>query len=255
MTITVCIPYFNAPDLLNRAAASVLAQTVTDLQLVVVGDGEDPIANGALHPSSYLDPRCVVHVLPENRGPYFAQQVVLSATPHAWYAVVGADDWIEPDHLERFAALGATAAVPGNVWLHAYDEPVRIHRGNFEVGLFAVDRLRALGGHNPAERLGQDTLMKRLLALTGPVVELLAPTYHRVKRAGTLTTSPATRRGSPARNEMRVRNRAVYAAAVRLGSIDRIRDYRLDLIPPAIAAEVEEQAAHLRARFGQAVAA
>jgi glycosyltransferase involved in cell wall biosynthesis len=244
MTILVAIPYFGCPELVERAVRSILAQSYRDLHLVVIGDGDTPPLAGI------LDSRLEVYVLPENRGPYFAQQVALLASPHALYAPHAADDWSDPDHLERLLAVAGEAVITGAVWWHQGDT-VKIHEASYEVGLFATSRLLALGGHNPAERMGQDTLLIRLLRMTGETRATHYPTYHRVKRPGSLMTAPLTRPGSALRNEMRARNRVIYARAGALGSIDAIRRMRQELVPPTIAAEVDEHAARLSTRLGQ----
>lgn len=239
MTIAVAMPYFGCPELVERAVRSVLRQTVRDLALIVVGDGEAP-------PLRVRDNRLVVLTLPENRGPYFAQQVVLGANPFPWYAPHGADDWSDPDHLAGLMSLGGSAVLTGAVWFHNGPN-VTLNVAPYEVGLFSTERLRKLGGHNPAERIGQDTLLMRLLRLTGPVRVTKRATYHRVRRPGTLMTAPATRPGSPARNQMRARNRAVYRKAVALRDVDRIREWRLSQVPPPLSCELEEQTDRLRA--------
>lgn len=239
MTIAVAMPYFGCPELVERAVRSVLRQTVRDLALIVVGDGEAP-------PLKVRDSRLVVLTLPENRGPYFAQQVVLGASPFDWYAPHGADDWSDPDHLAALMSVGGSAVITGAVWFHNGPN-VTLNVAPYEVGLFATERLRGLGGHNPAERIGQDTLLMRLLRLTGPVSVTKRATYHRVRRPGTLMTAPATRPGSKARNEMRARNRAVYRKARELRHVDRIRQWRLAQVPPALSDALEEQTARLRA--------
>ncbi len=249
MTILVAVPYFGCPELVERCVRSVLDQTVEDLAMVVIGDGEEPPLAG-IH-----DSRLEVFVLPENHGPYFAQQVALLASPHAWYAPVGADDWIEPDHLERLADVGGDAVITGAAWWHEYGREPYVKESGLEVGLFARDRLLALGGHNPAERMGQDTLMIRLLRITGELRATHHATYHRVKRSGSLTTSRATGHGSAARNEMRARNRRVFAECERRRDVGSIRAYRESIVPAAIADEVREHATRLSELLGKAVAA
>jgi len=249
VTITVAVPYYGCPELVEKCVRSILAQTVRDIAVVVIGDGEDPPLG------SVRDSRLEVYRLPENRGAYFAQQVALTATPFPWYAPIGADDWIEPDHLERLVAVGGDAVITGAVWFHDRAGRVSVHEGGYEVGLFATSRLLELGGHNPAERIGQDTLMIRLLRLTGELRATHHPTYHRVKREGSLMTSPLTGKGTPYRNDMRRRNRIVLAECERIRAVDLIRRYREGLVPAFIADEVAEHASRLRARLGQEVAA
>lgn len=249
MTTLVTVPYWGCPDLVERAVASILAQTIRDIAVLVIGDGQEPPLAGI------RDSRLEVYTLPENHGPYFAQQVALTASPFAWYAPHAADDWSEPDHLERLFSVGGTAVLTGAVWFHNRQGYASIHHATYEVGLFATERLRAVGGHNPAERMGQDTLMIRLLRATGPTDATHHPTYHRIKRPGSLMTSPDTAPGSPARNQMRARNRAILAECYRLERAEEIKRYREGLVPDELRDEVAHHAARVAARLGQEVAA
>lgn len=248
MTVTVAMPYFGAPRWVNRAARSVLAQDHRDLRLVVIGDGEAP----PLEADVCADPRVVVYQLAENRGTYFATQVALLATPDPWFAIVAADDWIEPDHISQLISIangGATAIPVGGTWEHASpaDRSGR-HRGRRQiVGMYATERLRGIGGFDPAERLSQDTLVLLLLTRFGGVTEAPRPTYHWMRHSGSLTRSPATSHHSPARVAARVRWRTTWLHCRHLRDPSQVRDHRQALIPPAIAAEVDHHAAALRA--------
>lgn len=256
MTITVAMPYWGAPDYVRRAVRSVLAQTVADVRLVVIGDGEEPPLDGL--GTSRLE----VYTLPANRGTYFAHQLILSATPDPWYAPVDADDWVDPEHLEQLVAVGRDAVSTGSVWWHA-GAGRTVYRGkpdrpaSFHVGLFATERLRAIGGYNPAERLGQDTVLLRLLARNGGVHRHApdVPTYHRVKRPGSLTTRPDTGHRSQARIAMKRRNRSLFSQLAQFSTTDDIRFYRGTIVPPAIRDELAIHVERLAARLGQAVAA
>lgn len=249
MTTLVCIPYFGVPDLVERCVRSVLAQSLRDIVVLVIGDGEAP-------PLDVRDDRLAVYVLPENRGPYFAQQLAILASPFDRYAVVGADDWVEPEHLERLAGLGGTAAIVGWSWFHFPNGRVMtVHKG-LETGLYSTNRLRNIGGHNPAERIGQDSLLIHLLRQTGDLRATDQPTYHRVVRPGSLSRAPETKRGSDARNEMRAHNRAVLRQCLRLGRPNRIREYRDSLVPAEVRDELAEHVERLSGVLGrQAVAA
>lgn len=249
MTVTVAIPYFGCPELVERAVRSVLDQTHRDIHVVVIGDGEEPPLAGV------SDSRLDVFTMPVNHGPYFALQVALLGIGHRWFAPFGADDYAEPDHLERLVALWHSthvdAVVTGAVFTNSGD----VHRGPYEVGLFRRSRVLDIGGYNPAERIGQDSLMLRLLKLTGPTVSTTEPTYHRVKRPGALTTSAETGFGSPARNEMRARNRAVFASCSALRDLSMIRAYRASIVPADIAYALEGEVARLGERLRDRVAA
>lgn len=255
MTITVAMPYRGAPEYVRQAVQSVLAQTERNLRLVVIADGEQPPLAGI------RDSRLEVYALPESHGTYFAHQLILSATPDAWYAPHDADDWTEPDHLERLLACGVPAVGMGSIWLHI-NGTAKVYRGMaerqavFHVGLFATERLRSIGGYNPAERIGQDTIVLRLLSRTGPYVRFAPdhPTYHRRKHPGSLTTSPFTNHRSEERRMMKRRNRLVVEATAGR-SLAEIRIYRESIIPPQVRDELAHHVERLSSRMGKAVAA
>lgn len=246
MTVTVAVPYYGCPDLVGRAVRSILDQTYRDIHVVVIGDGEEPPLEGI------TDSRLDVFTMPVNRGAYFALQVALLGVGHRWFAPFGADDYADPDHLERLVALYRSSKVDAVITGAVFNNAGQVHTGPYEVGLFRRRRMLRIGGYNPAERVGQDTLMLRLLKLTGPVVATNHPTYHRVRRPDSLTTAPDTALGSPYRNAVKSRNRSVFASCEGLREIGLIRAYRQSIVPPDIAAALEEQVAalgrHLQAR-------
>jgi len=264
VTVTVAMPWRGAPELLPRAVHSVLAQTVKDLRLVVVADGErigarlfHSLTDGG---SWGPDERLVLYRIETSHGPYFAQEVVLEATSSEWYAVVGADDWVDPDHLERLIAVAdpTGAAVPGAVWWHEDEMPDPrypfVHVGRYEVGVYRPERLRAIGGFNVAERIGQDSLTLKLLDLTGGMAVVDWATYHRTRRPDSLTTSPETGFRTRTRNEMRRRNRGVYAKAQRLaagrGFPLKLARWRRSQMPKALREEAAMHADTLRKIIG-----
>lgn len=243
MTVTVGIGYWRCPDQVERAVRSVLEQTHRDLRVVVIGDGEDA-------PLSIADPRLTVYRLPQNRGAYFALQLILQAVESDWFAPMGADDWLDPDHLEATLAVGGDAIGAGSVWIH--DGPTveeRPKAKGWEVGAFRRERLLAIGGYNPAERLGQDTLLLRLLARTGRLAVTERPTYHRLVRPESLSNAFNTNARSVARRQARSRNRQVLAitAGMRAHEIAAARARR---IPPSIAHELALHAERLRDQVG-----
>lgn len=247
MTVLVAIPYYGVPELVGRAVRSVLAQTHRDLVCLVIGDGDDPPLAGEI-----ADPRLRVWRLARNRGTYFGLQLALLASPHRWFAPHAADDWSDPGHLEQLLAVAGAdgdAVITGAVWWEQAGRTT-VHEARYEVGLFARDRLLAIGGYNPAERMGQDSLLIRLLDATGPLRATHSPTYHRVRRPGSLTTSSETGLRTLARRQMRRRNRAILAESIRLRRPSSIAAYRTSLVPRPLARELEREVRRLRAVLG-----
>jgi hypothetical protein len=93
------------------------------------------------------------------------------------------------------------------------------------------------------------------MRIVGPVGATAQPTYHRLNRAGSLSNDPATKKGSPARNEMRARNRAIHTRCLALRKPAKIRAYRESLVPARIADELAERVEGLRRELGVEVAA
>ena len=240
-TVLVCVPYHEGTShLVEKAVRSILAQTHRDLVCVVVGDGAEPPLAGV------KDSRLVVYTNPVNRGAYFSQMVALGANPHEWYAPVASDDWVDPDHIEKLASHGTDMAT-GAVWYHLGDRPPKVLRKLYEVGMYRTERMLSVGGYNPAERLGQDSLTLKVMRIVAPMDATTEPTYHRVQRAGSLCTDPATKKGSPAREAMRRRNREIVEVCERLADAEKIRQYRLSLIPEQIGYELMQHNERLRA--------
>ena len=239
MTVLVSMPYYQCAEWVEKAVRSVLAQSERDLCVSVIADGDDPPLGGI------RDSRLVVYRLPKNRGAYFAQAVALGANPHEWYAPVATDDWVDPDHIEKLAEYGTDVAT-GAVWFHLDGRRTKIMRKLYEVGMYRTARMRSVGGYNPAERLGQDSLTLKVMRLVAPMPSTTVPTYHRYSRIGSLCTDPATKKGSPARTAMRERNRAIVAKCEQLGTAEGIRAYRESIIPPSIRDELGEHVERLR---------
>lgn len=243
MTVLVCVPYY-APTahLVEKSVRSILAQTHRDLVCVVVGDGDEP-------PLHINDSRLIVHSYSPNRGPYFAQDVAIWASPHEWYAPVASDDWVDPHHIESMMELGQDVAC-GALYYHNdhYPDGIVIRKA-YEVGLYRTRRYTEVGAHNPNERIGQDSLTLKVMRLVAPIGATSEPTYHRFGRQGSLSTHPDTDRHSSARIEMRKRNREIVRQCMKLNGPDRIRQYRQTLIPPDVQDPLDEQVDGLRVKL------
>ena len=226
--ITVSMPYYACPATLGRAVESVLGQTHRDLTLVVVNDGDRRSPWPLL--ADIDDDRLVRFDLAENRGRYFADAIVLQAAQTDWFFIHDADDWCNPELLETYlsAALDRRADVVfgahvvhddtlGPPTVQAFtevlgpvtDEPMDVapHQA-----LFRTELLRAIGGNYGGLRIGYDTLLVNLARLAGRVTHVDAALYHRVARAGSLTSAPDTGFGSRAREQAARQIAEIYGA-------------------------------------------
>lgn len=98
VTVSAIMPTYNAMPYLKEAIDSVLAQTFTDWELIIVDDGSTDETSALL--AQYTDPRIRVFELDENRGPARARNVALGFACGKYIAPCDSDDIFLP---ERFA--------------------------------------------------------------------------------------------------------------------------------------------------------
>ncbi len=91
--VSLIIPTFNRPQLLSRAIESALAQSVQDLQVIVVNDAGLDVANVASG-ATYLS-------LKKNRGLAGARNAGLELAIGEYVAFLDDDDLLLPNHLEN----------------------------------------------------------------------------------------------------------------------------------------------------------
>jgi len=98
--VSVIMPTYNAAHFLPRAIESVCAQTLTDWELIVVDDGSTDGTVEVIR--DYLtDPRIRFLQNPQNMGPSHARNRALDVATGQWIALLDADDWYEPQRLEK----------------------------------------------------------------------------------------------------------------------------------------------------------
>ena len=99
--VSVVLPCFNAAEYLPRALASLRAQTLGDIEIIVVDDGSSDPATIA-----YLDalPGDIRLLRQENRGLSGARNAGIAAARGTYVTPLDCDDWLEPDFLEKTVA-------------------------------------------------------------------------------------------------------------------------------------------------------
>lgn len=254
MSVTVGIPFYGDASYLRRCLDSLIKQTHDDFRILVVADGAEV---GTLPADSRID----VCQLAENKGAYFARAVALSATTDDYHAVIDADDWVEPHWLETLLARDADVVQHGCRFVErdghaAYVKPWRNARKPINsqllhftshTGLYRTERLREVGGYNPAFRVGYDSLMCMFIRLTGEVDIVDEPLYHRFQHMKSLCNAKETRIRGPYRLENRkILLEAYRKAYAKRSSVDAIREIALSLAPAHLWDEVEDYAKRVR---------
>ncbi|MDQ3669761.1 MAG: glycosyltransferase, partial [Actinomycetota bacterium] len=229
--VTVSIPYYGCKAYIRRAVESVLAQTHRNLVVVVVNDADPDPPWDEL--ATIDDPRLVRFDLTANGGRYLADAIVLAASPSPYLLIHDADDWSEPDRVEKLlrrlveqradvavSSIEVSRARSGirRVGRPLLDAPLgpRVRHRVDHYALFRTDALVRVGGCYGGLRIGYDTLLMNLMLMTASVALVDEPLYHRVIRPGSLTTSSTTGFGSRerarAQQEVERRYRLAYEA-------------------------------------------
>src|SRR5262245_59634926 len=99
--VSVVLPTFNRADTIVRAIRSVVTQTFTDWELIVIDDGS---TDGTSILLANLDPRVIV-IRQENRVFTEARNAGIRASRSEYIAFIDSDDEFLPHHLELCAAF------------------------------------------------------------------------------------------------------------------------------------------------------
>ena len=235
--VSVVVPTYNPGDLLTRSLGSVLAQSMTDLEVVVVDDG-------SREPQEWvadLDPR-VTYVRQDNRGVSVARNVGVAAARSDWVAFLDQDDEWLPDKLAM--QLDLVAARPraafcctGFDWVRSdgsvHGDPEQLtYRGLLSTQsallssvLIAREDYEAVGGHDPLLVQMQDWDLFLRLTMDGrdPVMvpeRLVRYHLHGENASRDYVTAMRERLAVLDRHEARARRRG---DGMTLAAIDRGR--------------------------------
>ncbi len=178
--VSVVMAAFNAERFVDEALASVSAQTLADLEVLVADDGSTDGTAARVEGAARRDGRIRLLRLRRNRGQAQALDAAIDEARGRWLAVLDADDQATPDRLARqVAALerdpelilvgGAVQTFrdgrsePGPIWHYAEADPeIRVRnlfKSEFISGAMTFDREK-LSAHrlrfDPRIRLGND---------------------------------------------------------------------------------------------------
>jgi glycosyltransferase involved in cell wall biosynthesis len=108
--VSVVIPTRGRPDLVTRAVRSALAQTVREIEVIVVVDGPDPATREAL--AGCDDARLCVVELDASGGAAAARNVGVRHARGEWTALLDDDDEWRPEKLATQLALADASPLP-----------------------------------------------------------------------------------------------------------------------------------------------
>lgn len=98
--VSVLMPVYNVEGFLTRSVSSILCQTYTSFELILVDDGSTDASSEICDHFASEDSRIrVFHHA--NQGISFTREFALSKASGDYIAWVDSDDWIEPDMIEQ----------------------------------------------------------------------------------------------------------------------------------------------------------
>lgn len=208
--ISVVIPSYNCADFLPEALDSVLAQSLTDLEIIVVDDGSTDNTSSVME--TYVKQRGVQYLVQKNAGPAAARNRGVTVSQGEFVAVLDADDALPPYALEEMLQALSTS---GAGWcmidvVKFWDSSIEIQKTELPkeelwLGILKQDFIRRAMFFRRAtlERIGmwdesiwgrEDwDINIRLLLNHEPFVYLEKALYKYRKRPGSITTSGQAR--------------------------------------------------------------
>lgn len=215
--VSVVIACFNCERFIQKAIDSVLAQTISDFEIIVVDDASTDRSCDVV--AAYGDTRVLLLRNQTNSGPSHARNVGIAAARGEWVAILDGDDWFDADRLATlisFAELHEADTVaddlhiifdgelgPRGTWFQEYGVPSRsfwylnaVDMLVFEIGIVKAIFRRSLVllgrcRYDESVRYGEDFLMYFSMILGG-VKFILYPTpkyYLRRGNTGSLTSN------------------------------------------------------------------
>ena len=103
--VSVLIGIYNNASTLNRAIDSILIQTITDLELLLVDDGSSDHSLEVAQSAAEADDRVTVLALPQNVGISRSLNMGLDAARAPFIAIQDADDYSVPHRLATQVAV------------------------------------------------------------------------------------------------------------------------------------------------------
>ena len=99
--VSVIVPVYNVEPYLRQCVDSILNQTFTDFELLLVDDGSTDRSGAICDEYASLDARVkVFHTT--NRGVSAARNLGIDEASAEWITFVDSDDWVERDYLKSF---------------------------------------------------------------------------------------------------------------------------------------------------------
>lgn len=114
MLVSVIIPVYNVEKYLEKCIDSILAQTLTDFELILVNDGSTDKSRDICDKYAQTDRRVkVIHK--QNGGVSSARNEGIEKADGKYVTFIDSDDCILPDYLQQLLSLESDLSICGNI--------------------------------------------------------------------------------------------------------------------------------------------
>ncbi len=147
--VSVIVPVYKTAQYLTQCIESILAQSLSDLEVILVDDGSPDECPAICDAFAERDSR--VRVLHQrNMGVSAARNNGMDAATAEWITFVDSDDWMEPDAVESLYSLAVNCGCEISVCTYFKDTPHKSeltqHSGKSRIFDMTQDRDMLLGG-------------------------------------------------------------------------------------------------------------
>jgi len=99
--VSVVMPTYNRVALLPQSIESILNQTYTNFEFIIVDDGSTDGSNALLQTYAQSDPRIKILTNTKNRGISYSRNRGTDAAKGKYIAIMDSDDYSEPERLKK----------------------------------------------------------------------------------------------------------------------------------------------------------
>ena len=99
--VAVVMTTYNRADLLPRAIDSILNQTYTNFDFIIVDDGSTDLSLQLLYDYMKKDKRIRIYPNNSNKGIAYSRNKLLKLVQNKYFAIMDSDDWSYPQRLEK----------------------------------------------------------------------------------------------------------------------------------------------------------
>lgn len=115
--VSIIIPCYNDGKYIGQAIQSIIEQTYSSTEIIVVDDGSDSETKNIL---TDLGDKIDLLIIQENKGPSAARNAGISSARGEYILSLDADDYFEPSYIEKSVKILNSYPKVGIVTCHAY---------------------------------------------------------------------------------------------------------------------------------------